>query len=164
MDELQTLSYVKTKLAARDWTGASNRVFGGVVLTAGLPDEPLLDLITPIALIVPGSGAIDQKQPGVCEYRFSVRVLVEVEGDESGELALIGGPRSSGESSSLGAGILQVQRELLDELLLKTKGDGLYVQLIAQSSTNPALVGNTRFLVYRDYQFKVLGTTLPDEE
>ena len=132
-----------------------------VNVTVGPMEQAFSTMITPVALIRPGSATSDpthDEEPNLIMQSLGVMLSVVVPGDEIGENALLGAGRQS-QTSSKGRGLLEVEEELYASIALLNSVNGLNVYNRAKSDAIAELVDETRYSAYREYTFEVLCTT-----
>ncbi len=139
---------------AQAWPDSpSQRVFGsGAVRISNDRKGAGDNLRVPYLLIYPGNADLDEEAPGIGLHRFDLLLVCSVEGDEIGGRALEGGPRTAGQGSSFGRGLLEVEEPMMLAFENLTGADG------ARGAVVPATAvaveqdkGTTLALAWRRY-------------
>lgn len=160
-DTKQVCERIANLLVARKWGGSGDPVFHRDAVVVGLIDPAEFGQlrIRPAAIIEPGAGSADEKTTTRVGEDFLVAVVVEQSGDMFGTAALMGANRTSA-TSSVGRGLLEVQREVY-ATLNRLVGPDLAISLRANSGD--AIVGNPEngYLSFRIYRFSAETTTFP---
>lgn len=159
MNPWQVVRQLAYLTKARDWTGTSESVFGRVMLASRIDDdEDLAQGNMPLCVIRPLAGRSDPEfgeEPDLILQDLAVRLMASVEADPTGETALIGSNYGASLTSSAGAGILQVERELMAAVKRLQDVDGVRCYLKASS-----VAAVERFhgsvVAIREYRFEAL--------
>lgn len=136
------------------WEGTTNKIFGdGVYVVPELPIEQLVRYPKPCIFVL-DSGAIPHPQhPGILEQRFQVIIFVDNVQDGYGQGVILGACRIA--NTSRGAGILDIEEELLPQLHeltdLTTK-----IMLVEKSSVKQVFLKKNAPLLFRNITFTVL--------
>jgi len=129
MNIWQIMRQLEYLIASRKWEDdAGNEEVILPVPTAGTPKRAANSLTLPFVLITPLGGPADEEDPDIWDE--SVRfVIVSGQGaDPTGKAALIGGSRASGQGSSHGRGLLELQEEVLAAINQLGKDLGVVIQ------------------------------------
>lgn len=137
MNGWQLMRQIKDTLEAVTWDDDSTLVLQEVAVTSG--DGAfgrLAALRTPFALVRPAGWTADGEQENLRRQQVEVIVVTAVMGDERGERALIGGPRSAGQNASQGRGVLEIEERV--DLALDTLRGEQGVRVYARSASAAA--------------------------
>lgn len=159
MNGWQAIRQLRYRLQERNWTGTSELVFGKVTLASRVDDEEdLAQGNVPLCVLRLGGARSDPEfgeEPDLLEQDVIARILVQVEADPSGETALVGANYGSALTSSAGAGVLQVERELLAASARLQDVDGIRCYVKATSAADIQRVRGSVVAV-REYRFAML--------
>lgn len=161
MNEWQNLRQLKYLLRIQQWETSGEVVFGAAVrVNAGPNEAPQGVLRYPMALLRPLPATSDTEEPDMIEQDTAMRLLVRVGGDEMGEHAIMGGPRSSGSTSSKGRGLLEVEEEALNAIKKISEIDGIGILNFLRSIADSTQDEEEGYVNFRDYIFttKVTAT------
>ena len=166
MNCYQVVQQLKYLLQQRHWddeASSANRVFNAnsVVVTIAPRETAFATMISPLALIKPGSATSDpthDEEPDLLVQSISVLLGVVVPGDAVGENALLGAGRQSNIKST-GRGLLEVEEELYNAIGLLNTANGLEVYNRSKSEAIAELLDDTRYAAYREYSFETLCTS-----
>ncbi len=102
------------------WDDVPNsKMFGdSVFVVAKIPIEQISTFRPPVCFIVDNGGRLDSDHPGLIDQNFSLTIFVENLQDHMTQGILMGANRTAG--TSLGAGLLDIEEELLPYLIDKT--------------------------------------------
>lgn len=156
MNDLQVAQQVAYILGQQTWPDAPNEVVfgqGGTYVTAGPAEVAINDLRFPYAIVRVLEADPDDEEPALIFQTFEVEVAVLNQSDTTGEFALIGGPRSAGQGSSSGRGLLEIGEEVLKAIGQVDQETGITLQLYQTSSVAGAYVDGSGYVAVRSYQF-----------
>lgn len=157
MNTLQVARQLKFLLEERQWLGTGDKVFGTVRVSQGPDQQAAAEFITPFAIVRLGSGISDAEEPDLITQTFSIRLAVAVDGDTSGEGALIGRNRKSATSSD-GRGLLEIEVELFNAIEELNGIDGVEIHFRLTSEPDPAIDEAGMYFIRRDYQGEAVLT------
>lgn len=129
MNIWQVTRQLEYLIRARYWEDDSNneKVIR-VIPTAGPTSEALKGFRPPFVLITPLGGPADPEEPDLWDETIRLVIVAGVEGDSLGKMSLLGGVRASGQASSQGRGLLELQEEVLAAVKLLATSTGLTIQ------------------------------------
>lgn len=155
MSPWQAARQLKHLLLAAAWPGgATERVFGAVVVSQATSDRVLGSARLPLALIRVGGGTADDQEPRLIRESLEVVLMAQVPGDALGEAALIGGPRAGGVGSSGGRGLLELEEVLLGAAAKLGGSSGIRLRLSGKSRGEAQLDEVHGGIVARGYVFE----------
>lgn len=145
MNPWQVAYQLRHLLRLAAWAdGSAELVFGTRVYVAAAPAGELLAANrAPFAVVIPGSADADVHEPRLWRARFEVLVVTAVTGDTFGEAVLLGGPRSGGQGSSRGRGLLELEEVTLGAVERLDGESGIRMRVVAQSAVAPAPIPGT---------------------
>jgi hypothetical protein len=149
----QLARQIRYLLRAATWPdGAAEKVLGSAHVSAGMTEDALHYLRAPFALIAPAAATPDEYDPKLLQQTFDLHLVAAVAGDPFGEQALIGGPRSAGQGSSLGRGLSEVEEEVLDAVAALTGADACpivvaYVSALAAADIEGAVYASRSYVL-----------------
>ena len=155
----QVARQVQYLLQAATWGSSSTVVFapGSVVITSRPTEDAIRSgIVMPGAFIRPLGAQVDpdaQELPDLLEQELSVALITSIVNDPFGEAMLVGAQRT-GQSSSEGRGLLEIEEELFNAIELLDTDDGVVVQHIGSSAPQPQMVGDDMALI-REYGFRI---------
>lgn len=175
MNDWQIERQVKYTLAARRWEGNASYdpVFGAesVFISVADVEAALAYLRTPLAMIRPGDAIVDpdrDEEQGLIRFGFVVRVLSLVMGGAFGEEALLGANRSgattTGQGSSQGRGLQELEEEVRAAIKLMQPQNGIRIQSRGKSGVGYTAPRQGNYMVFRDLVFEATGTADRDYE
>lgn len=149
---IRQLAYL---LAKRKWEDDSNNEYVfNVVPTAGIPKGGFSELQTPFVLINALGGPSDEEHANYVTEQISLYLAVTVEGDSLGEFTLVGGSRFSGQGSSDGRGVLEVQEELAAVINTLSSGFGVKIQSRMRQQSPATEDEELGYLIVRQYLYE----------
>ena len=152
MNAWQLLRQVKATLEAATWPdGAAEPVFGEVVCSAGFPRDGRIAVRMPLARVTLTTLTDDGQ--GLLIQGVEVEVTQSVRGDRTGEVALIGGPRSAGQGSSSGRGLTEIEEVLYTSLAKIARLEGIQLRLDLATAAAAAQDAELGYLAWRTYEF-----------
>ena len=158
MNTWQITRQLQYLIRSRKWTGSSALVFhtDSVKVTAAPQESAIEQMIMPACIIRPLGGTTDpeaSEAADLTEQEIGITVAVAHVGDSWGEYPLVGGQRT-GQTSSVGRGLLEIEEELFNAVELLNTDDGVVIQHRASSMAQVQYVGD-RHILLRDYLFRV---------
>jgi len=164
MSPWQIVKEIKSRLQARRWEddGSNSIVFGSVHVTQA-SIERIMEESTLPAIAISISGArfdpTNQEFSDLIEQDFDLSIIQSVAADAVGESALIGGNRTSGQGSSLGRGLLEIEEEAFGSVGEVLTSLGIQHQVVLKSRVDATWIEDMGYLVWRDYRLQALCTT-----
>lgn len=158
MNAYQVTRQLAYLLRQATWPGSATAVFHDVKITQAPVDVLLGQLRAPFALIRVGSGSPDDQAPRLMEEGLEVAIVASSAGDGTGQVALVGGPRAGGQTSSSGRGVLELEEELLRAAAKLGGQNGVRLNLVA-SGRGEALLDGTTLAASRGYSFRARTST-----
>lgn len=157
MNDLQIARQIQTILRAITWSDAG-LVFAreSVLVTMGIREDAVREVVMPCALIRPGGFRADAEQPGVGTYEVVVSIAQVNSQDQFGETALVGANRGGG---SDGRGILEVKELVLAALLQIGPASGFRIVLRSSGNAQAASIPGIGYCLEMELRFEVAGTT-----
>lgn len=158
MTPWQMARQLKHLLENRKWPGSNNHVFGDVVVTAALDEEAFGLIRNPYVLIQPQSASPYDggEDPLFYEQSWGIALGVVVEGDQMGEGAILGanraGSAATGQQSSAGRGLLEVEEEMLAVFELLRGANGQRAACAWRSAVGAGIVQGMGYVAQRTYQ------------
>jgi len=164
MKPKELFSNLKTELSALVWTGTSNKIFGESVFFVPNVPEPIENHIAPTIFIVDEGARLYNHEMNLLEQAFTLAIYTRNEQDPFSESVMVGGCREA--STSAGAGLLDIEQEVLEQLRGKTSLNSAKTTLIG---TNKARVQKTPgspvgWLRALSFSALVSSLTTPDED
>lgn len=146
MNDWQTARQMKSLLGDRTWPDGDNEtVVGDAIITPYQPEALLGNVRDPFVSINIGIGTADATQGDLIRQRFTLNIVQENSGDETGEALIIGANRIGGGQSE-NRGLLEIKEQVMAVLGFNSAANGLpRFQLIKQSSAIPTIVDSTRY-------------------
>lgn len=135
MNVWQVAKQLRYILRSADWPGNGDPVFGAVHVTNGLAEEEYALLKMPGCLISIGDSVSDAEDPDYVIQNFMVSWMCQVAGDVRGESPLLGASRPSGNTSSRGRGVLEIEEEV--SRALRQMQDSVGVRLLGRRRSTP---------------------------
>jgi hypothetical protein len=156
----QTLRQLAYLLAAATWPDApSEKVLGSARAALVGEDLAAANLRAGAhALVRPGAYDADPDEPRLLRQELEVVLAVRSEGDPFGERALIGGPRSGGQGSSGGRGLLEVEEPALAAVDRLTQTTGVRPVVRRASGTVATPVAGSAWLASRVHKVEAIVT------
>ena len=160
MTPWQIARQIKFLLESRTWPGGSSKVFGDVRVTAATDEDTFGMLANPYVLInaldgTPYDGGGD---PTFYQQAWACAVGTRVEGGQYGEEALLGGSRigagATGQQSSAGRGLLEIEEEFLKAVNLLRSANGQRASCTWRSAVGAGLVQGMGYVAQRSYQIE----------
>lgn len=146
---------LQTALKAMVWGTTSNKVFGDAVyIVPSIPIEQLPRFQSTCAFIIDGGAVCDAESPQMLVQNFSIEIYVENVSSAFGEGVLLGANRVS--DTSQGAGILDIEDELISKLADVDTLGGVVVNLIEKSTPRATAVRDNFPAVTRSTSFSVI--------
>lgn len=136
MNVVQLAKQLRYLLRAHTWPGGSV-VFGSVHVTNGLPEEEYGLLRMPACLLSIGDSESDGEDPDYVKQNFMISYMANVAGDMRGENPLLGANRPSGNTSSRGRGVLELDVEV--SRLLRQVQETSGVKMLAKRRSTPEI-------------------------
>lgn len=158
MNVQQFAKQLRYLLRAHTWPGGSV-VFGSVHVTNGLPEEEYGLLRMPACLISIGDSDSDSEDPDYVKQNFIISYMAQVAGDLRGENPLLGANRPSGNTSSRGRGVLELDEEV--SRLLRQVQETSGIKLLARRRSTPE-VGKFADLGYVALRSMLIEAKLTD--
>lgn len=153
MNTWQVCRQLAYLLRSAAWPSGGERVFGDVVVTQA-PVEALLGKLRPPAALIRVGGAVsDDDVPSLLTEELEVALVASSVGDEKGQAALLGAARSSGQTSSKGRGLLELEEELFRAAAILGGASGVRLNLTAKTG-GQALLDGTTLAASRGYAFR----------
>lgn len=153
------------RLRSRTWPdGAAENIVRTAYVSAEGLEEVALELAPPYALITIGSAQTDPEAADLIRQTFDVLLVASGEGDEIGQRAVAGGPRSAaGQGSSLGRGLLEIEEEMMRALGLDPSGSageslGIGLRCTHRGAAAGAKTSGLGSLVARSYALEAVCT------
>ena len=161
MNTWQVARQLQYLARSRKWPGSSTTVWhtDSVKITSAPREAVVEQMVMPALLIRPLGATSDpeaEEEPDVIDQEFAFTIATAQVGDSWGEYPLVGGQRS-GQTSSVGRGLLEIEEELFSTIELLNTDDGVVIEHRASSATQAQLVGN-RYVAVRDYLFRARVT------
>lgn len=134
MNDWQAIRQVQYLLRQAKWEDGVSSVFAteSVIVTHGTEEHAIAHRRLPLALIRVGAALHDPEFsadfPSLVAQDFVVTIVTSVPGDRHGDAAVVGGWRT-GQNSSTGRGVMEIQEEVLAALLRSDDDDGLRIAL-----------------------------------
>jgi len=138
------------------WEGTANKVFGdkAVIITAGgFPMEQLSRLYRPCLIINDGGGTNHLEHPLIFDQTIEMLLFIDNIGSVYGEGSLIGGNRTA-QTESHGAGLLQIENEILKTFGIRGKVGGNNIALLSKTGSKAIQITGNLPLIYRGYTFQ----------
>lgn len=161
MNLWQALHQIRYRLRARAWSGSGTLIFpSGAVQVTQFRAEQVLGAMggrLPAALIRVGSGTPDPdhgQAPDYLRRDVAVTLIAGVAGDRVGSTPLLGAHRQ-GATDSRGRGLFEIEEEVLDELALMGRVDGISIQHILSTIPEPDILEDEPSAVAGNYAFSV---------
>ncbi len=175
MNDFQIEKQVKYALCARHWEGNGSYevVFGAesVFVSVADLDKALGYVRTPFAMIRPGEAIMDpdrDEAQDLIRFSFAIRIVVANSGGAFGEEALLGanrkGATTTGQGSSWGRGLAEVEEEVRAAIRLLQPQNGIRIQFRGKSGIGATQQGEMTHVVFRDLIFDAMGTADRDYE
>lgn len=163
MNAHQAIQLLRARLREVAWAdGAQDLVFGerGVRITAGSPELGVLldELPLPFALVQLGASDPDEFDSRLNRQEFAIFYACSVEQDPVGEGAIIGGARPDGLGGSRGAGLLEVEQRVLEQVRRIKQSDGLTLRATRRTATGGVGIDAIGYLAYRSIVVEALLT------
>lgn len=159
MNAWQCLRQLRSILRAAVWPdGTGEVVFSNRVhVTAGPPEGVIPSIGYPFCLLAPGSADEDEDEAFVEVTGIRALLVVRGAGDAYGETALMGGPRSGGQGSSKGRGLLEVEEALRDAVAKLSGPNGVNLRVTGRSAPVAQTIGSD-YVVSREYSLEAVLT------
>jgi len=135
------------------WPSSAQKIFGdlGVLISAGeFPTEQLARLSMPCLILNDGGGSCDNQNPLLFDQQVEAVLFVQNLGDVYGTGALIGGNRADFVSNA-GAGLHQVETELLQTFGTRGRVGGIECRLATKTAARPIKIQGNQPLLYRGF-------------
>ena len=147
---------MKTRLAAAVWPGVGGEVvFANVLISAGIDIERIRSQSRwPICLILPQDLTLDDESEDLVSQRYTILIAQRVAADPWGETVLIGGPGPSGDLTSLGRGLMELEAVLFDAMKLLGPTLGTTIQLRSASAIAAELDADHGYVAQRQYTWE----------
>lgn len=161
MNGWQVARQIKERLRAQTWPDAPGEVAfarGSVLVTAGPTQQALASLIFPFAMVLPLDATADEEERRLLLARFEVRLVTRGAADAFGETVLVGGPRSGGQGTSGGRGLLELEEVLLDAVAELNESDGIRLRLQWQGAVEVIHDESVGYVASRAYQLEAWTT------
>jgi hypothetical protein len=157
----QLARQIRTILRAHAWADGTGEVVWSnrVYVSAGLPEDQIGKIGTPFCLVYPGAAESDAESSNHETTALNVVLTQRVAGDPTGEVAMLGGPRTGGQGSSKGRGLLELEAELhraIDRLNEEDHGVSLYQT--SMSAPEARIVDGATYMLSRLYVFEARVT------
>lgn len=161
MNRLQIGRQIQYLLRQVVWADSSV-VFAtdSVLVTMGLSDKAMREKRLPLALVRVGAATPDpdmDEQPGVEAVDLTASLVVHHEGDQLGEVVLIGSNRVSG---SDGRGLFEVEELVRAALLQIGPASGLPIVARGAGAAQATLDEGLGYIAACDLRFRALGTVV----
>lgn len=175
MTDWQIEKQVKYALLARHWEGnaAYEVVFASesVFVSVAEIEKALAYDRTPFAMIRPGEAIVDpdrDEAQDLLRFTFTVRVLAACAASAMGEEGLIGawraGATTTGQGSSQGRGLDEIEEEVRAAIRLMQPQNGIRIQFRGKSAVGATQQSDATHIVFRDLVFEAMGTADRDYE
>ena len=129
MNTWQVLKQLKNTLENATWAdGLTEPVFGSVLVAAAVPEKGFGQLRWPIAQLIPDAAEADEEEPELLIQGIVLRIIQRVENDGWGETVILGGARSSGQGSSFGRGVMELEEEALRSIGALSRLGGIQIR------------------------------------
>lgn len=163
MSPWQVLRQLKYLASLARWPGgsASLVVASSSYATAGPIPETRVANAVPLVAFSLGTPTPDDDRPDLIDQEILMTLVVGVQGDPTGESALVGGSRSGGVGASAGRGLAEVAVPLLAALGSLTGADGTPIVVAYSGSPEPVVFDEEAGPAYLQQRFalKVRCTT-----
>tara|TARA_R110002072_G_scaffold35076_2_gene104156 strand:- start:12230 stop:13027 length:798 start_codon:yes stop_codon:yes gene_type:complete len=155
MNTWQALRQIQATLEAATWADSpAERVFGGVVISAGFDREQRPSVQFPLVRLSPLALQVDEEEESLVVQRLELELTQQVRGDYTGEVSLIGGTRASGQGGSGGRGLLELEEVVFSELSAMARAQGIGLRLDAASAAAASSDKDFGYLAFRVYEFE----------
>lgn len=159
MNSWQQLKEMRYLLAADVWPdGAGEKVWGGVLATAGVAESYAFTSRLPLVALNLGASVNDDQDPDYIRQQYAARIVVAVAGDMTGEAALIGGSRTGGQGSSRGRGLAELEERFTAKVGQIVGNNGIRIAVVESSAAQAAQLEDLGYVVYRDYVLEGLAS------
>lgn len=133
-------------------------VFGSVHVTNGLPEEEYGLLKMPACLISIGDSESQGEDPDYVIQNFMLHFMGQVAGDMRGENPLLGANRVSGNTSSRGRGVLELEEEVSRALRQVQDTSGVRIQARRRSTPEVGQFSDFGYVALRSMMIQVRCT------
>jgi len=145
---------LRTYLQGLEWS-VGVKLFGdSVYVVPNTPIEQISSYMSPSAFVIDAGYAPDAAHPQIGVQNFNIQVFVENIQSAHGEGAILGANRTP--STSLGAGVISIQQQLLKSLTGLTSLSGTKIMIVERSLPQPVFVRGNIPLVFRMLAGRVL--------
>lgn len=153
MNTWQALRQLKALLTAAVWPdGAGLPVLGACVVTVSLSEQAMAQLRPPIVLIGPAEAEPDPEDPALVMQQVQLVLILPMRSSPWGEDLLLGGPRTGGQGSSSGRGLLEVEEEVLSACRKLDQQHGIRLRLQYSSAAEPVRDDAWGDVIMRNYR------------
>jgi len=162
LDAFELATTLQTLLSSRRWDGDANNdnTFRKVLVVPDFRETSAwFDGRMPACLIAFGSAQADRKMPDILTQVVRVRIWQRLESNESGEALILG--RNSAATSSIGQGLLRLERELAEVMTVLSQTNGVTINQVYAGAT-ATLITDERTYGYRDFRYEAEISTFPD--
>ena len=156
MNTWQALRQLKALLLAAEWPdGDQEKVLGSCLVTVAMEEQAFAQLRPPTALIVPTDAQHDPEDPGLVMQQVELVLVVPMRSSPWGEDLLLGGPRTNGQGSSSGRGLLEVEEAVLSAVRELDQTDGIRLRLQQAGSAAAARDQGWGDVMTRSYRLEL---------
>jgi len=146
---------LRTWLRGLVWTGTTNKIFGdNVYIVPTFPMQQLARLQAPTCFIADLGASINPIHPQLLDQNFSIAIWLSNVQSEWGEGSILSACRTV--NTSLGAGLLQIENELLPQIYKNTAFSSTKIMIVEKAKTRLELTQNNFPLVSRVWTFSCL--------
>lgn len=158
MTPKQLFERLRDSLKSLTWTGTSNKIFGEAVYVAPkIPIQQLASFPRPCCFLLDEGAVNYEMHDDLAEQKFKIVVFVENAGERHGESVVLGGNRTA--NTSRGAGLLDIESEVINDLRTKTELSSSKITLKNKSRIRSEFVKGAYPSVFRTLNFSCITST-----
>jgi len=151
----QVARQLKSLLEAAVWPDTpSERVFARVLVTANVTKAAAGELRWPFCTIRPLDAQADEEEPDLLLQNYEVLFGAQVAGDTFGERSILGGPRSAGQGSSRGRGVLELEEEVLEAVADLNETNGIRIRSRLRSAVEAVEDEDLGYVAFRTHRLE----------
>jgi hypothetical protein len=168
MNTWQSLRQLKYLLQNRNWTGSSNKVFAteAIIISANPAMQALATARAPLVILRPGEGQTDpeySEEHELISRTIHLTLISSIANDPgTGENAIMGANRISGNTHSIGRGLLELEEEVNEAIKHLDPDNGIFMQNKTAGIASVAQVdvgGTVLYVQQMDWTFDLFTNT-----
>lgn len=157
MQPQEFFTQLKQSIQDLEWPSTNNPVFGETVYVVPVvPMKTINQWPFPSCFITDDGGRIHPQNNELVEQQFSIYIFNENYNDNLGESVMLGANKATGDETSQGKGILELEEVVIDYLIDKTSINSKKINLVSKSKVKTRIAQGNEPFAFRQIVFKTL--------